>query len=186
MRLRLRLTVLIVAIASIAATTTYENDWQQFRFERGLFQIEMPELPAFSSQQLVTDVGELKMSIFMHEGEEGIDDNILYMISFTDYPADKVNTVEMDEAALDEYYKDSIQGSVNNMNGKLLDEKTIDLFGYKGREIIVDYLEGQAIMRMQILLVKNRMYAIQTIALAENDENDDQKRFFNSFELLSE
>lgn len=184
--MKLRLMILVVAMTSIAATTIDINDWEIFRFERGLFQIEMPELPAFSSQQLMTDLGELKMSIFMHEGEEGIDDNILYMISFTDYPADKVNAENMDKAALDEYYKGSVQGSVNNMSGVLIDEKTIELFGQEGREIKVDYLEGQAIMRMQILLVKNRMYAIQTIALADNDDNDDQKRFFNSFELLNE
>lgn len=182
--MKLHLTILIVAIISIAATTPM-SDWEIFRFERGLFQIEMPELPAFSSQRLSTDLGELNMSIFMHEGEEGVDDNILYMISFTDYPTDKVNANKMDELALDEYYKGSVQTSVNNMNGKLLDEKTIDLFGHEGREIKVDYLDGQAIMRMQILLVENRMYAIQTIALAANDNNDDQKRFFNSFELLS-
>jgi len=184
--MRLRLVIVALAITSIAATTPNINDWELFRFERGLFQIEMPDLPAFSSQRLTTDLGDLKMSIFMHEGEAGIDDNIFYMISFTDYPADKVNADVMDRTALDEYYKGAVQGSVNNMNGKLLDEKTIDLFGHEGREIKIDYLEGQAIMRMQILLVKNRMYALQTVALADNDDNNDQKRFFNSFELLSE
>lgn len=183
--MRLRLTIVALAIVSIAATTTID-DWELFRFERGLFQIEMPELPAFSSQKLTTEIGELNMNIFMHEGEEGIDDNILYMISFTDYPADKINSEEMDETTLDEYYKGSVQGSVNNMNGKLLDEKNIELFGHEAREITIDYLEGQAIMRMQILLVKNRMYALQAIALTDNDKNEDQKRFFNSFELLNE
>ncbi|MFK7949077.1 MAG: hypothetical protein AB8G11_15920 [Saprospiraceae bacterium] len=184
--MRLHLTTVALAIASIAATTTNISDWEIFRFERGLFQIEMPALPAFSSQQLTTDLGDLKMSIFMHEGEEGIDDNILYMISFTDYPADKINSKKMDEATLDEYYKGSVQGSVSNMGGKLLDEKNIELFGHEAREIKIDYLDGQAVMRMQILLVENRMYALQTVALADNDDNADQKRFFNSFELLNE
>ena len=156
--MKLYLTILVIAITSIAATTIHINDWELFRFDRGLFQIEMPELPAFSSQRLTTDLGELNMSIFMHEGEKGVDDNILYMISFTDYPVDKINAAEMDETTLDEYYKGSVQTSVNNMQGKLLDEKTIDLFGHEGREIKVDYLDGQAIMRMQILLVKKHKY----------------------------
>ena len=37
-----------------------------------------------------------------------------------------------------------------------------------------------------IILIKNRVYALQTIALTENDKNAAQNRFFNSFELLND
>ena len=174
-----------LATTAIAATDSL-GDWQLFRFDRGLFQIEMPDLPAFSSQELTTDIGDLQMSVFMHEGEEGVDENIFYMISFTDYPTDKINASSMSKAALDAHYKSSLQSTINNMDGTLIEENTIDLFGYEGRDIKISYFEGQMIMRMQMLLVNNRMYALQTVATADKDNNGSQLRFFNSFELLSE
>lgn len=175
--------ITIMAITSFAFTTI--GDWEIFQSEAGKFQIEMPDLPAFSSQQHTTALGDINMNVFMHEADADIDDNILYMISYTDYPVAKINGETMDKAALGQYYKDAVQGSVNNLDGVLKSEKTIDIFGHEGREIIVNYMENQAIMRMQILLVKNRMYAIQAIALAGKEGNDDQNRFFNSFELLN-
>ena len=184
-QMKQRFLIITLAVTAMAATTSI-GDWELFRFDRGLFQIEMPDLPAFSSQELSTDIGNLTMSVFMHEGEEGVDENLFYMISFTDYPVDKVNAESMSKAALDEHYKNSLQSTVNNMDGVLIEEKEIELFGHEGRDIKISYFEGQMIMRMQTLLVKNRMYALQTVASADNDNNDSQRRFFNSFELLSE
>ena len=184
-QMKQRFLIITLAVTAMAATTSI-GDWELFRFDRGLFQIEMPDLPAFSSQELSTNIGNLTMSVFMHEGEEGVDENLFYMISFTVYPADKVNAESMSKAALDEHYKNSLQSTVNNMDGVLIEEKEIELFGHEGRDIKISYFEGQMIMRMQTLLVKNRMYALQTVASAGNDNNDSQRRFFNSFELLSE
>ncbi len=180
--MRKTLTIVVIAIASLAFTVV--TDWEIFQSEAGKFQIEMPDLPAVTAQLLTSDLGELEMNVFMHEGEEGIDENILYMVSYTDYPKDKINTTEMDKAALDVYYKGAVNGSVNNLDGKLVTEKTITIFGHEAREVKVDYMNGQAIMKMQILLIENRMYALQVIALAENEGNEAQNRFFNSFELL--
>lgn len=180
-----RFLIMTLAVTAIAATNS-TGDWELFRFDRGLFQIEMPDLPAFSSQELTTDIGDLQMSVFMHEGEVGVDENLFYMISFTDYPADKINAETMTKAALAEHYQSSFQTTVKNMDGTLIEEKTIELFGHEGRDIKISYFDGQMMMRMQTLLVKNRMYALQTVATADKDDNDSQQRFFNSFELLSE
>lgn len=182
--MRLYSTILLLAIFSLSFSVL--NDWEIFQSEKGNFQIEMPELPAVSSQVLQTSLGDIKMNVFMHEGEADIDDNILYMLSYTDYPTEKVNAENMDKESLNKYYEDAVKGSVNNLDGVLKSEETIDIFGHEGRSITVNYMESKAIMKMQILLVKNRMYAIQVIALAENDNNESQNRFFNSFELIPE
>ena len=70
------------------------------------------------------------------------------------------------------------------MDGELKSEKEIEVLGNTGREVVIGYLSGEAIMRMQIIVVDNRMFTLQTIALAVNDDNEAQKRFFNSFELV--
>jgi DNA polymerase elongation subunit (family B) len=180
----MKLTILLLAFSSLTITMT--NDWQIFQSEAGKFQIEMPELPAFTSQLLSTKSGDLKMSAFMHEGEEGIDDNIMYMISYIDYPENEVNAETMDKMTLTNFYNESAAGSALSMEGKITEEAEAEVLGYDARNFTIKYLDGKAIMRMQLILVRNRAFAIQTVALAANDKNAAQNRFFNSFELLKD
>jgi hypothetical protein len=174
-------TIFVITILSFSFTTI--NDWEIFQYEKGNFRIEMPDLPTVSTQLLSSKIGELEMHLFMHEGEAGIDENILYMINYTDYPKNILNST-MEKAALDKFLRSSINGAVNNMDGELKSEKEIEVLGNTGREVVIGYLSGEAIMRMQIIVVDNRMFTLQTIALAVNDDNEAQKRFFNSFELV--
>jgi hypothetical protein len=175
-------TILAISVLSFAFTTV--NNWEIFQYEKGNFRIEMPDLPTVSTQLLSSKIGDLEMHIFMHEGEAGIDDNILYMLNYTDYPETVVNADDMDEAAMKEFFTNSINGAVNNMDGELKAKKEIEVLGKPGREVTISYLNGDAIMRMQIILVKNRMYTLQTVSLAANDDNEAQKRFFNSLEFI--
>ena len=174
-------TIFVITILSFSFTTI--NDWEIFQYEKGNFRIEMPDLPTVSTQLLSSKIGELEMHLFMHEGEAGIDENILYMINYTDYPKNILNST-MEKASLDKFLRSSINGAVNNMDGELKSEKEIEVLGNTGREVVIGYLSGEAIMRMQIIVVDNRMFTLQTIALAVNDDNEAQKRFFNSFELV--
>jgi hypothetical protein len=72
------------------------------------------------------------------------------------------------------------------MEGKITEEAEAEVLGYDARNFTIKYLDGKAIMRMQLILVRNRAFAIQTVALAANDKNAAQNRFFNSFELLKD
>ncbi|NJN78340.1 MAG: hypothetical protein HC803_08460 [Saprospiraceae bacterium] len=180
----MKLPILLLVFTSFAFTTI--NDWEIFQSEAGKFQIEMPQLPAYVSKVLDTKNGELTMNAFMHEGEAEVDDNILYMISYIDYPEDQVNAENMDKETLVKFYEGSAKGAASSMDGKITAEAEVEVFGYEGRNFRIDYLDGQAIMRMQVILVKNRIYALQTVALPDNDENAAQNRFFNSFELLND
>ena len=108
------------------------------------------------------------------------------MITYIDYPEDQINSETMDKAALVKFYNGSAEGSASSMNGRVTEETEVEVLGHEARNYTIDYLEGEAIMRMQIILIKNRVYALQTVALTENDKNADQNRFFNSFELLND
>jgi hypothetical protein len=181
---KMKLVIILLAFTLLAFTAT--TDWEIFQSEAGRFQIEMPELPAYNSQLLDTKSGELDLHIYMHEGDADIDDNILYMVTYIDYPEDQINSEMMDKEALVKFYNGSAQGAASSMSGRVTKETEVKVFGYEARNYRIDYLEGEAIMQMQIILVKNRVYALQTIALTQNDKNAAQNRFFNSLELLSE
>ena len=180
----MKLTMTLLAVTLFAFTTV--ADWEIFQSEAGKFQIEMPELPAYTSQLLDTEGGTLELHAYMHEGETDIDDNILYMITYIDYPEDRINSETMDKETLVNFYNGSAEGAASSMNGRVTEETEVEVLGYNARNYTINYLDGQAIMRMQVVLVKNRVYALQTIALPEKDKNAAQNRFFNSFELISE
>jgi hypothetical protein len=167
----------------LAFTTV--TDWEIFQSEAGRFQIEMPELPAYTSQILDTKSGVLELHAYMHEGDADIDDNILYMITYIDYPEDQINSETMDKVALVKFYNGSAEGSASSMNGRVTEETEVEVLGHEARNFTIDYLGGEAIMRMQVVLIKNRVYALQTVALSKNDKNAAQNRFFNSFELVN-
>jgi hypothetical protein len=170
---------------TLLAFTTAPN-WEIFQSEDGRFQIEMPELPAYTSKLLDTKDGTLELHAYMHESDSTIDDNIFYMISYIDYPEDQINSEAMDKETLVKFYNGSAEGAASSMNGRVTEETEVEVFGYEARNYTIDYLEGEAIMRMQVVLIKNRVYALQTIALTKNDKNAAQNRFFNSFELINE
>jgi hypothetical protein len=173
----------LLLFAFISLPFMFATEWETFQSDEGNFQVEMPDLPAIETQVLSSKIGELFMHMYIHEGVEGVDENLIYMVNYTDYPEKVINS-NMEEVALDNYFRGSIDGAVSNMEGTLVEEKKITVLGYQGREVVVNYLNGVAVVRMQTFLVNNRMYALQVITLAENDNNASQKRFFNSFELL--
>jgi hypothetical protein len=180
----MKLTIILLAFTLFAFTTV--ADWEIFQSEAGKFQIEMPELPAYTSQLLDTKGGALELHAYMHEGDSDVDDNILYMITYIDYLEDQINSETMDKAALVKFYNSSAAGAASSMNGRVTEETEVEVLGHEARNYTIDYLEGEAIMRMQIVLIKNRVYALQTIALTQNDKNAAQNRFFNSFELVND
>ena len=84
---------------------------------------------------------------------------------------------------LDDFFKKSIAGSLNNVQGKLLSEKVIELGKYPGREIRVDFQNGLGVIKMRIYLVKNTMFMIQTITDTQKQYNKSVDKFMNSFQL---
>ncbi|WAC02386.1 hypothetical protein N7U66_01250 [Lacinutrix neustonica] len=75
----------------------------------------------------------------------------------------------------------SVDGAVGNVQGKLVYANKTELNGSPGREAKIE-VQG-AFMYMNMYVKNNALYAIQTICLSENDENEDIKKFFSSFKL---
>jgi hypothetical protein len=171
----------VISLAFLVMSFTSFNDW--FLFETKNCRIYFPKKPNDQPQIIKTAIGELKLNIYMYEVPDSIkDDNLVYGLIITDYPDSVINSDKKN--ILDVFFRNSIDGAVSNVHGKLLTESVIQIDGFPGREIRVDFRDGLAVIKMRFYLVKNEMYIIQTITDTKRDFNKSINRFMDSFELI--
>lgn len=146
------------------------------------FKIEFPEKPTEKAQSVNSAVGKLKMNMYMLEpASKNQDENLVYLVNYTEYPEGTVDS--NDKENLDGFFRNSIDGAVANVNGKLVSEKNITLGKYPGREAKVDFQNGLAVITMRIYLVNNTMYMLETICETKKDSNASITKFMDSFAL---
>jgi len=171
----------IAGITILLFTMSFKNMGDWYLFDSKEFSIEFPKKPTASTQNVNSAIGELKMDMFMYDASNGGDDNVLYGLVTSVYPDSLVNSDKTE--ILSTFFRNSIDGAVKNVQGKLLTEKTIEINGFPGREIKVDYQNGLAIIKMRMYLVHNKMIFLQTITETAKDDNASALKFHNSFKL---
>ena len=146
-----------------------------------LLSIEFPAEPKKQTQQVDTEIGPLSIDMVMLEQTEGTDGQYLYAVMTSVYPDSLINSdkTEMHE----KFFRGSIDGAVNNVQGKILSEKIVSLKGYPGRQIAIDYGSGMAVISMTMYLVHNEMIFLQTISKPGEQENAAAAKFYGSFKL---
>jgi hypothetical protein len=146
--------------------------------------IFFPEEPIDQSRTVNTAKGDLKVNIYLYKASPNTkDENIAYILTETEYPDSVMSSDKTDK--LEEFFKNSIDGVVNNFHSKLLSQSTTQINGFPGREVKLDLQNGKAIMNIRFYLVKNRMYMLETITNADKDANKSIEKFMNSFEITN-
>jgi hypothetical protein len=156
-------------------------DWKLFKTNE--FHALYPHTPDYDSEIVKSDVGDLKLKMYMYDAsKDSLDDNYVYGVISTEYPDSLINSAFKDKLA--NLFRNSIDGAVTNVKGKLLSEKEITLDGYPGREIRINYPEGSALIKMRLYLVRNKMFILQTISDMKKEENPSVVKFLDSFGLV--
>ena len=150
-------------------------------FETKDFSVEFPKKPDTSVQTVNSAIGDLKLNISMVDASKGGDDNLVYMSITSEYPDSLINSGKTD--ILPAFFRNSIDGAVKNVQGKLLSEKNIEIEGFPGREVRVDYQQGAAIIKMDFYLVHNEMIILQTITEPAKENNASELKFYHSLRL---
>ncbi|MCV9386186.1 hypothetical protein [Reichenbachiella ulvae] len=184
MKLKKRTSITAILFMTLLLFSFSKSDkWVLFESTEYGFKVDFPKEPTSNPQTVNSEIGLLKMNIFMYEASNNKkDDNLVYMVNSTEYPDTLINSNKTE--ILYNFFRNSIDGAVNNVHGKLLSETVITIDEYPGREIRVDFQNGKAVITMRLYLVKNQMYMLQTITETNKDFNNSIKRFFDSFELL--
>lgn len=159
--------------------------WVLVQSKEGNFKMNFPRQPTQSSQDVESPIGKLKVNLFMYEVGKFKDDNGLYGVIYSKYPDSLVNSDFKDEI-LDEFFKQSINGMVNNIKGTVAEEQKTTYKGYPGRNVKISFMDGAAFMHVRVLLVKNVAYIMEVACETAKDNNPGINDFFNSFALLNE
>jgi hypothetical protein len=154
---------------------TGDSIWKEFTSEEGRFSILLPRTPRQTVETVDTPVGEIDEYAFTV-----IHGNITYIASYSDYPR---NVLTSDPQAILDAFRNSAVASVE---GKLLNERSISIDGYLGRELKIKIADDAdtAIVRLRIYLVGNRLYYIYTLAPEERASSPSVDKFLDSFKLV--
>ncbi len=168
----------------ISSTLSFHNPWQEYISQKGNYKVSIPGTMKEVINTVPTSLGELKYHIAVFRDSDKDADNLMYMISFCDYPQGSIHSDSID--LVQEFLEASIEQSVASVNGSLSYSTDITIKGYPGKMWRTDFGEGQGIIRTKAFVMNHRFYSIQTSCLKEKSLNTSSDKFFDSFSLLQE
>lgn len=167
----------LVSIMSFKPMT----EWHQYNTSK--FKVLFPKMPTNTVKKVNTEAGEIEMQVYMYNSsKDETDENLIYSVIASEYPKEHIES-HIKHDNLETFFRNSIDGMVSNVKGKLISESKIILGKFKGREIKIDFKNGLAIIKNRMYLVENNVYLIQTITKTEKENNKSIEKFMNSFEL---
>ena len=182
---KISLNIILGFFLTAISLTAFSQNWDNISPEECKCAILMPGKPEQAKRTINHPAyGKLTMNFAILQPKDSTDPNLVYMLSYTDYPT---GTIHSDSTnTLESFFASSREGAIANVQGKLLSETIVNLSGYPGRELRINFKNGLALIRCRNYLVKNRLYTIQIITLTENNFNNSINKFLESFKLLTQ
>lgn len=160
------------------------QDWTTVKEVNYGYRADFPGKTQSQTNKVPTEKGEVTMYSHSFSGKES-DKNLIYMSTFTEYPLSFFPNGLSSDKAQNTLLDGAVDGAVSNVGGSLISKESIVFNGYPGRYFKIQLERGATfIMTMRAVLVGYRFYMIQTIARKGDSDNNEKKRFFDSFELI--
>lgn len=150
-----------------------DPEWKVFTFKEGGFAAAFPKAPAESTQRVKAATGELKVRLYVAEGQG----DVSYVVSWTDLPAKEARK------GTEQKRLDFAQGgAVSSSRGKLRSSTKRDLDGHPGRELIIDG-PGESSVRVRLYVVGRRLYQVMAVGMGAAASRQ-ALHFLDSFRLI--
>src|ERR1017187_1258664 len=175
---------LILIVISFIIMSFIQNDggWKEFKPLKGGCSVEMPGVPMVRSDKKNKDKPkDIKQMVFFLEPPKGTDDNLVYGLSYTFFPA---GTVHKDSLGIDNFFNQLKDEMLAGLHAKLLSEKDINYNSYPGKEYKVSIKNGEAVILFRNYLMQDKYYTLQVCTPITNDNNIAITKFFDSFKIL--
>jgi hypothetical protein len=170
----------IIILVFFIASCSNSNQWYSLNSTDKSFEIEFPKKPIHRVDTSNSIYGKLPINIYLYQETKKNTPNLAFILAKTVYPDSIANRFPDN---LDPILDSMVQSSINS-DMKLISRKEIRLDSIKGREIKLDYLNGETIMTMKFYLHRNTCYVLSIITDPKKDFNINQKRFFESFKII--
>ena len=172
--------IILIAFLSMAMN---QPSWEVFQSFHGKFKVLTPGEMIKKENPIKTEIGDLNYITYLHQPSEKNPDNLVYMVSYCDYPKYSIHSDSTE--LVEDFFKTTVETAVESVKGELSYSSEITMNEFPGRLWRVDYNDGQALIKTKSFLVKNRYYSIQVISLKEKGMNLQIDKFLDSFSLLS-
>ena len=159
-----------------------QQKWVEFLSYDGKFKVLAPGKLEENIDSLETPIGELAYHTFFYQNVAKSAENVMYMISYCDYPQGGMHSDSID--LVHEFFEATIEEAVAAVKGELRYATEMNDLGFPGSLWRIDYLDGKIIIKTKAFVVNNRYYAIQTISFKDKHLNKLQDKFLDSFKLL--
>lgn len=164
----------VVAVI-LLVTGAARGQEKPFKSLEGGFSVQFPGQPKYEANKLPgTNITQHQ---FLHESKDGTVAHLtMYHVDAGFAGLSKEEKQKRLIAARD--------GARQSLNGKLLDDKAIELAGHPGREFKVTVPEIKAEYRSRIYIVGDRLYQIALVGPPEVTASKGADAFLESFKLL--
>ena len=117
---------ILFTLLFLANSIFAQNKWQKYNNEEGLFEVMTKGEFVHKVTTAKTQIGELTTHHFIYQPKAELKDpNILYMLTYTDYPKDMFNLEHTDWGQ--ELLDVSVEESAKSVRGELLYQNVLDL-----------------------------------------------------------
>lgn len=154
-----------------------QSIWKPFSSAAGNFTVLMPGTPSQEQDTVNTEFGSLNLNGFSVERPN----EAIYWVAYFDLPGELSNRIQT-SGQINEFLTAVVQGLSESLEGQLVNQQTISLNNYSGREFRIQHTEG-VVGRYRVYLVNQRVYLLGVITSKENYLQKSIQGFFNSFRL---
>ena len=173
----------LIAVALITLSFIQSNaGWKEFKPLHGGCSVEMPGVPQVRTDKKNKDnPKDVRQMVFFLEPPKGTDDNLVYGLSYTLFPA---GTIHKDSLGIIGFFNQLKDEMLDNLHAKLLSEKEFKYNSYPGREYKVSIKNGTALILFRNYLIQDKYYTLQVCTAIGNDNNIALTKYFDSFKIL--
>lgn len=145
------------------------NNWKTFASQEGNFSVLYPGEPKEETQS--------KLFLKVHAFVCSANRKTSFLVSYTDFPE------KLHVSPTDKLYDDARNGGLGK-DGKLLQEKSITVEGFPGREIQAEKSDGKIFFVDRYFLAANRMYQVAVVVPMQDQASTNISYFLDSFSFL--
>jgi hypothetical protein len=175
---------IVFAIAILLTLGSFTNtEWMQFRNIDGRFKVLTRGNMIEKMATIETAIGTIESHQFVYQPAEK-EENLAYIIMYYDFPEGGMHS---DSTGLvKDFFDTTVEEAVTKLQGILVYQNDLEHQGYAARQWRVNYSDNKVAIRSRAFMVKQRFYLLQTISLADVEQNNVSEYFINSFRLLGE
>ncbi len=171
---RLSAILLLLVSPILIVGVQHSDDWIKYTSKEGRYTVLLPSQPTVSTQEPTSAAGNK----FIQYTASVFGSDVGYMVSYFDYPAEMIFT--LDKAR---------DGMVDAIKGTILSEHEISFGSYPGRDLRVSLKDPagvEYVIHTRFYDIERRVYIVQFIMPKSNESASEKatSKYFDSFQVI--